>query len=218
MSKNLKEKNNGFNNIDKIYFINLDHRTDRLENITNELYKTNIDRTKINRVPGVYLPSAPYLGCAKSHYNALSEFVNSDESNKTCAIFEDDFVFTENQEIVNDLINKVFNDLPDFHVVFLSCNLLWWDPTGYGFVDRVKTGQTLSGYLVNRSFAKILLDNFAQSIQLLESAGRSIHGYTIDTYIRNIQFDNLWYCLSPKIGKQLDSYSDIENREVNYGC
>jgi hypothetical protein len=32
----------GLNNFDIIYYINLNHRTDRLENITNELNKTNI--------------------------------------------------------------------------------------------------------------------------------------------------------------------------------
>lgn len=211
-------KTDGFNNIDKIYFINLDHRKDRLESIIGELNKTNIEKSKITRIPGVYLPTLPCLGCSKSHYNALLDFINSDESNQTCAIFEDDFVFSQNQDKVNTLINQVFNELPTFDVVFLSCNLLSWDPTGYDFVARVKKAQTLSGYLVNRRFAKNLLENYRQGIEVLERENRSIYGFTVDTHIQNMQFNTLWYCLLPRIGKQIESYSDIENRNVSYGC
>ena len=36
----------GFNNFDLVYYINLNHRTDRLNHITNEIKKTNIDATE----------------------------------------------------------------------------------------------------------------------------------------------------------------------------
>ena len=47
--------NNGLNNFDTIYYINLVHRKDRYINITNQLKKTNIEPNKINRINGLYI-------------------------------------------------------------------------------------------------------------------------------------------------------------------
>ena len=49
--------NKGLNNFDIIYYINLDHRTDRLKNITEQLLKTNIESSKINRISAPILES-----------------------------------------------------------------------------------------------------------------------------------------------------------------
>ena len=67
----------GLNKFDIVYYINLKHRKDRFDHINNELKKTNISPSKINRIEGIYLKDFGILGCAKSHAKALKEFIDS---------------------------------------------------------------------------------------------------------------------------------------------
>jgi len=209
---------NGLNNFDIIYYINLNHRKDRLENITNELNKTNIDKKKINRIPGIYMKDFGILGCAKSHCLVLEAFLKSSIENKYCIIFEDDFQFTKDQDIINNLINNIFNDVKEFDVVMLAANILNGQPCKYNFLTKIYDAQTLSGYAVNRKFASILLNNYRESISLLEKEGYKCHPYCFDIYMKRLQPLTKWYSINPLIGKQIESYSDIENKIVNYEC
>jgi len=207
---------NGLNNFDTIYYINLDHRVDRYEHINNELNKTNIEKDKINKISGIYIKELGILGCAKSHCLALEAFIKSGKNH--CIIFEDDFIFTVDQDTINNLINKVFNNLKLFDVLMLASNILNSQPTSYDFIVKIIDAQTLSGYAVSKQFAPILLNNYRESIKLLENAGKSVHPFCFDIYMKRLQPFTKWYCLNPKIGKQIESYSDIENRIVEYNC
>ena len=208
----------GFNNFDLVYYINLNHRTDRLNHITNQIKKTNIDESKVHRIEAVYVPDFGALGCSKSHCIALEKFINSPETNQTCVILEDDFEFTQPQNVVNDLIDNVFNnDVKDFDVLMLSSNTLREVNTNFGFVTKIIDAQTTSGYAVSRKFAPILLNNYKEGCHLLSLSKRNnYHG--IDIYMKQLQHNNKWLCLSPKIGKQMESYSDIEKCSTNYNC
>jgi GR25 family glycosyltransferase involved in LPS biosynthesis len=210
--------NEGLNIFNIVYYINLNHRKDRLENIINELNKTNINPEKINRIPGIYIKDFGILGCAKSHCLALEAFLKSSFDNKYCIIFEDDFQFTQDQIVVNELINAVFNNNKDFHVLMLAANILNGQPTTYNFLTKIVDAQTLSGYAVNRNFASILLNNFRESIALLEKEGYKYYPYCFDIYMKRLQPLSRWYSLNPRIGKQIESYSDIENKVVSYDC
>lgn len=209
--------NKGFNHFDIVYFINLDHRTDRLEHITTELNKTNIEPIKINKISAVYTPNLGALGCSKSHVIALESFLKTPETNQTCVILEDDFVFTQEQCVVNDLINKVFDNNVDFDVLMLSANIAYQTPTKYSFLNKIYNAQTTSGYVVCRRFASILLDNYKQSVELLEEHNIGYNN-CIDMHMKQLQPYYNWYCLNPKIGIQMASFSDVEKRFVKYGC
>jgi GR25 family glycosyltransferase involved in LPS biosynthesis len=210
-------KQNGFNNFDLVYYINLEHRTDRLEHIMGEIKKTNIDESKVNRIEGIYCKEFGPLGCSKSHCLALETFLNSPEENQTCVILEDDFEFTKNQDVVNDLSNKLFNELPEFDVVMLSSNVMKDLKTNFDFVTKILDSQTLSGYVVSRQFALILFENFKKGCELLEST-KIKDTYAVDMFMKQLQPSGNWYCLNPKIGKQMESYSDNEMCSVNYNC
>lgn len=206
----------GLNHFDIIYYINLNHRTDRLENIKRQLKKTNIESNKINRISGIYMKDFGILGCAKSHILALEEFIKTDNNN--CLILEDDFCFTESQDTINNLINQIFFNKIDYDVLMLSCNILNSEKTEYPFLTKILDGQTLSGYSVSKKFAPILLNNFKESVSLLEKAKIKIHPFCFDIYMKKLQPISKWYCLEPRIGKQIESYSDIENKVVEYDC
>ena len=144
----------------------------------------------------------------------METFIKSGKNH--CIIFEDDFTFTQEQSTINTLIDKIFNELTTFDVVILSGNIFKSEPTNYDFVVKIIDAQALSGYAVSKQFAQILLNNYRESIQLLE--GWHIHDFCFDIYVKRIQSSYNWYCLNPKIGIQFDSYSDIEKRVVNYNC
>lgn len=210
--------NNGLNNVDVVYYINLDHRKDRYNHINKELAKTNIELSKINRISGIYMKDFGSLGCSKSHCLALEMFINSPETNQTCIILEDDFEFTKEQPEINNLINRVFNELKEFDVLMLSTNIINDINTPYDFISKIIDAQTTSGYIVSRKFAPVLLQNYKQGILNLERLGYRVDDFCIDIYMKKLQPCSNWYCLKPKIGKQMESFSDIEKHSVNYGC
>jgi glycosyl transferase family 25 len=210
-------KNKGLNNFDIVYYINLEHRKDRYIHINNELSKTNIDPNKINRINANYNISKGCLGWSKSHILALEAFINTTDEIQNCIIFEDDFVFTEKQDDINNLINLFFENVKTFDVLMLSSNTLNETKTILPFITKINDAQTLSGYCVSKKFAHILLDNYKSGVVKLETIGTN-HLYCVDMYMKILQPQSLWFCLNPKIGKQIMSYSDNENMVVSYNC
>ena len=57
------------NNIDKVIYINLEHRIDRNEEIINEFKKMDI--TEYERFNAIYTKGFGALGCAMSHLEIL---------------------------------------------------------------------------------------------------------------------------------------------------
>jgi len=210
-------KNKGLNNFDIVYYINLEHRKDRYIHINNELSKTNIDPNKINRIDAVYNINKGCLGCSKSHILALEAFINTSDEIQNCIILEDDFIFTEQQDDINNLINLFFENVETFDVLMLSSNTLNETKTNLPFITKINDAQTLSGYCVSKKFAPILLGNYRLGVEKLENIGIN-NLYCVDMYMKILQPQSLWYCLNPKIGKQIMSYSDNEKMVVNYNC
>ena len=210
-------KNKGLNNFDIVYYINLSHRKDRYIHINNELSKTNIDPNKINRIDAIYNISKGCLGCSKSHILALEAFINTPNEIQNCIILEDDFTFTEKQGDINNLINLFFKNVDTFDVLMLSSNTLNEEKTILPFITKINDAQTLSGYCVSKKFAPILLDNYRTGYEQLERTGNN-NLYCVDMYMKILQPQSLWFCLNPKIGKQIMSYSDNENMVVSYNC
>ena len=203
------------NNIDIIYFINLNHRTDRLNQILNELDKMNINREKIIRVEAVYVKDYGALGCSMSHCIAMEHFINTDNNINNAIILEDDFQFTQDINTVNNLLNSFFNNKIDYDVLLLSSNTLKEETTEYDFITKIIDAQTTSGYCLNKKFAPMLLENFKESVANLQQHKR---GYCCDINWKKLQPKYNWYCLKPKIGQQRLSYSDIERRVTEYNC
>jgi len=193
-----------------VYYINLDHRPDRKEEITSQINKIGL-LSKTTRIPGVYEKGRGHLGCSKSHVIAMEDFINSDYKN--CIIFEDDFKFIDDLGIVK---KQLFSSGIDYDVVLLAVG---WETSEYknSFLKKSICTTTASGYLVNKKIASRLLQNFKEGLQLLESAykrGSKIDStqdalYAIDQYWCKLQSSSNFYIFEPIIGKQSESRSDI---------
>jgi len=203
-----------YDKIDIIYYINLDHRIDRNNNFLNEINKINFPIDKIKRISGIKNNNGA-IGCSSSHIKVLKDFINS--SFNICIIFEDDFEFTiTGNEFQNQLSNIFINNI-EFDVICLSGNTINLEETKYNFLKKVKNLQTTSGYMITKKFANnYLIDNFIIGKYLLENNPEQKYLYAIDMYWKILQPNNNWYLFNPKIGKQKESYSDIQNKIINY--
>ena len=81
--------------VDHVLYINLDHRTDKLEAIYTKFANAGIPDNKSTRIDGIYTPGKGVLGCALSHCKAL-ELAKSHPEWEWTLILEDDIVFEEN--------------------------------------------------------------------------------------------------------------------------
>jgi hypothetical protein len=210
-------------NIDVVYYINIDNRTDRKREFLSEMAKVGMPSEKIVRIPAVYDKDRGALGCTKSHIKTLELFIKS--QHKNCIIFEDDFDF-ENVDKVKSQFNDFFNSHIIFDVVMLSANLIRAETTNYNGLYKVIDAQTTSGYMLSKEFATILLENYKKGSYLLEISYKENVGktpkyegkYAVDQYWKLLQPSHKWYIFNPKIGKQRKSYSDIENGVVFSGA
>jgi GR25 family glycosyltransferase involved in LPS biosynthesis len=204
--------------IDHIYFINLDHRTDRLQQFQEEIQKL-APLEKVERIQAVHKSELGCLGCSLSHVKTLETFLKSDYKN--CLVFEDDFMFTQDINYCKFLLKHLFNEKIAFDMVMLSGNILKQTETGSPFLRKVVDGQTSSAYLITREFASTLLANLAEGASLLErwfqEDKEKKHDYCLDIYWKQLQPTHNWFILYPKIGMQREGFSDIEKKVTNYG-
>jgi hypothetical protein len=204
--------------IDCIYYINLDHRKDRNEHMQTWLRETGVPESKIQRIDGVYRTDKGYLGCTESHIKALETFINSEHT--ICCIYEDDYTPTDALTYWSN-IQHIFKVGLAFDVILLSYNALVSTPSGHPHLEKVTYSQTASGYCITKQYAKTLLNNFKESLSLaLES--EKLYGknsnYCCDIYWRSLMPIGNWYTYVPRLGLQMESYSDIEKQIAKYNC
>lgn len=205
--------------IDQIYYINLDHRTDRREQIEKELDTMGFPKSKITRVPGIYNKEFGILGCGLSHKKVLEEFVASPYEN--CIIFEDDFQFSLDKNFCQYILKQIFEQKISYDVIMLAGNIFRYQNTAYPFLKKVEDGQTASAFLITKSFAPMIIKCLEESTTLLEdhwkATGEKKHEYCNDIYWKKLQPTSNWFIVHPKMGLQRESYSDNEYKVTNYG-
>lgn len=198
--------------IDVFYYINLDHRTDRNEKMIHQLRDYQI--SNVERIPAVNMPKKGYVGCSLSHVKTIEKFLASDHN--ICVILEDDFQFTQPPTKCRELLDNFFNTDIEWDCVMWSSNTKLSQPYN-SFLDKCIRSFTTAGYMINRKFANILLQNMKEGVELLIRQDIQ-HMYALDVYWMKLQPVTNWFIFNPKLGKQAAGYSDIERKYVNYQC
>jgi len=205
--------------IDCVFYINLDHRKDRRDAFLAEMKKLGVPESKIIRISGIYNPTFGILGCGLSHKKALETFLLL--GYKNCLIFEDDFTFTLDMNYVRFLLQQIVEQKISYDLVMLAGNIMKEESTSQFFLKKVLDGQTASGFLITREFAPKLVKALSESTVLLEDhykkTGEKKHEYCNDIYWKKLQPESNWYIVHPKMGIQRESYSDNEYKVTNYG-
>lgn len=213
-----EESPNPFDNVDVIYYINLDHREDRKKEILGEFDRMGIQADKIVKISAIKDAEYGDLGCSKSHVKTIKQFIKSGKSN--CIVFEDDFEFSQEKDVVYELMNALFDKKVDYDVCMLSANTIEKKDSEYTFLKRVMNSQTASGYMVNKKFANKLLENFEEGARILETKKNKKDPYRgdncVDQYWKRLMPKSEWYEFSPRLGKQRKSHSDIQGGVVDY--
>ena len=204
--------------IDTFYYCNLEHRPDRKIEFLEEMNKLGIPAEKIHRIESVYTPAFGALGCGKSQILALKHFLESGK--EICAIFEDDFMFTESKDTIHNILTQFFEKRVYFDCLMLGGNILQAVPTELPYLKKVYDGQCCSSYVVTRQFASLLLKLWEEAIHLQEEYTlqnkKVYHFYCIDIAWKQLQPTHHWFIVEPKFGLQRESYSDIEKKITNY--
>jgi len=200
------------NHIDKIIYINLSRRVDRKEHIENQLNSFNLD---YERFEAIDMPNFGSLGCCYSHLNVLK--LAKENNYKNILIFEDDFIFLTDKDKFESSLNNFFNLNIEYDVLMLSYQLLQHNVTPYEGLLSVKEAQTASGYIVNNHYYDVLINLYENSFKLLAETNHHWL-YMNDQAWKILQQNDKWYCLDPRIGKQIAGYSDTSQKYYNYDC
>ena len=199
-------------NIDKIIYINLERRLDRLHEITEELTMFNLVGERFNAIPH----SNGIVGCGYSHLEVLK--LAKQRGYKNILILEDDFTFLIPKEEFEKEMTMLFENNISFDVCMLAYNLKESETSVHGpFLKRVLSAQTASAYIVNSTYFDTLIDLYNFAIPMLEKTGQHWI-YANDQIWKHLQRNDNWVCFTTRIGKQRASYSDNGNSFVDYNC
>lgn len=197
---------------DVIYYINLDHRTDRRQEIEAELDRMHVPRDKLVRIPGVVpVERKGAIGCTMAHINALEHF-HAHPAYQTCAVFEDDFQFMVAVDELDRQLGHFWQELAPsaWDVLMLAGRLSTQNDEVRSSCWRVDKVDTTSGYALTRGMVDPLLANYREGLAKLRRK-YNLQKYALDEYWKRIQPDHRWYALKPLVGTQRESYSDINN-------
>ena len=187
----------------KTYIINLEKRTDRLNELKipfdYEIFAATDGRKSFDSE--VYSrKELSRLGCKDSHKRLLSKIY--DDGLEHCLVFEDDVELCENFEVK---LSEIIEELPkDWDMVYLGgWNL--GDKKPYSTkLDIAKKIYTTHSYLIRRKFITKLLEELDTN-----------ENKKVDVVFSVLQEQNKCFITSPILCWQREGFSDIENKITN---
>lgn len=186
--------------IHSVFYINLDTRPDRRQEIEGELARMDISG---ERFPG--FKTAPgIIGCGQSHSGVVKEA--KARGYKNVLVLEDDFTFLVSKEEFWDLLAKALSEVPDYDVLMFGYNMNRSEPHS-DLLMKVMEAQAGSGYLVNEKFYDTLIATWDAGTEKLIETGRHWE-YACDQIWKTVQPGAAWYAFTTRIGKQRPSYSN----------
>ena len=181
-----------------VLYINLEKRTDRKEHIEKEFQDfKNVERVEAVDTTGEN--KSGYFGCVLSHIKCLE--LARDRNYDEVIICEDDFEF-----IKKDFIYPTI----DFDVFMIE--VLVKKKKDYHDYNRILLGEHTGCYLVKKHYYQTLIDCFKESYELLQKEFK--RDYYLDVYIQKLQQKDIFITTKEKIGKQMENYSDIQNKNM----
>ena len=202
-------------NIEKIIYINLQRRSDRREEIEEELEKMNLTEKseRFNAIPH----TLGTIGCGQSHLAVLK--LAKERNYKNILILEDDFTFLVSKTVLEDQLTQFFDSKIPYDVCMISHNVLQSEELPNNtLLARILEGQTASGYIVAQHYYDTLIKLLEWANPILEQTGQHWI-YAVDQVWKPLQKTDIYYYFKLRLGKQRDSWSDIgKSFVVNLHC
>jgi glycosyl transferase family 25 len=193
-------------------FINLEHRTDRLDHVLDELKKLNITAERFNAIK----TDSGNIGCTLSHIKCLE--IAKLRDYPYVFICEDDIQFT-NPKVFLENLTKFYNMYKtgfQWDVLIVGGNTCPPFQHINDFCVRTYNVQTTTGYIVQKHYYDKLIDNFKDGLQKLIREPHNKTMYSIDIYWKQLQSTDNWFITIPLTVNQYYDYSDIEEKVVDY--
>ena len=209
--------------LDKVVYINLDHRTDRQEIMKRFFEEANIPTEKVERFSAIR-HSVGIVGCAMGHIAILKRA--KQQGWKNVLILEDDLQwidFETNYKKLEELVS-----VPNWDVCMLGGLFIKTEDV------YVKMGYCTNAYIVNQHYYDAILNNFETGLQKKTSVNLprfpvltlqqkqetvrkiidSRNEFNVDTYWFKLQEKDNWIGMIPPMCDQVSTYSDIYNKIV----
>ena len=214
-------------NIDKIFIINLENRTDRRDEIINEMKKQNISNEQYEffkairpELKDIYKWNNNFckdvlkhvqpnnrinyligcLGCLKSHREVIKKAIERDYKN--VLILEDDTEFIDNFEKLLDYSKQINNN---YDMLYLAGSHLGKKEVISKNIIKIQGSYTTGSYLIKRNVMEYMYNN-------INNYDKEVDVF----YANNLQNKFDCYCVYPHITKQRDGFSDIQHKHVKY--
>jgi glycosyl transferase family 25 len=199
-------------NIQKIFYINLNKRTDRRSEIETELNKFGLE---YERFEAIETPGFGILGCGLSHLGVLKIARERDYEN--ILILEDDFQFLVEKEEFEKQLNTFFEEKIIFDVCMISYCVTRFEDIGNQIVNKIIEAQTASGYIVNKHYYDTLINLYEDAMPKLQQT-RQHWMYANDQVWKPLQEKANWFYFKTRLGKQRAGYSDNTECYYDYDC
>ena len=209
--------------IDKLVYINLDHREDRRQIMQKLFEEGKIPSEKIERFSAIK-HDVGIVGCAMGHISILKRA--KQQRWKNVLILEDDLCWTnfeENYKKLEDLVSKSF-DVCMLGGLYLDFE----DP-------KIKVAVCTNAYIVSSHYYHTLLDNFETGLRMkldkkvsafpirsLSEKRKQYNNivdkdnrYNVDVYWIKLQLKDNWIGIIEPMIEQVECYSDIYNKVLD---
>ena len=194
-----------FEFVEKVVYINLEHRTDRREQI--ELVLSNIPKEKIVRFDAIK-HSRGNIGCTMSHIAVLEMAIENKWKNYL--VVEDDAIWSSNSISSYQLLLKLIQN--SYDVIQLGSTYTEYNKQTY----KCSKAWTTTAYIVQEHYYQVLLENFREGLRKLTETGIGPY-FAIDVFMGHLQKKDNWYVVVPSLMIQGPGYSDIEKSVINNG-
>ena len=195
--------------IPMIFYINLDHRTDRKEALEKELVEFGLPYERFSAIKHDF----GAVGCSKSHLAVLK--LAKQRNYPRVLILEDDFTFVVQHDNIKKIVKQIRDDGKPYDVCMISYNIVKSQDLPESYWRKVIKNLTTSGYIIQKHYYDKLIEVIEPSIPLLEKTHIK-KKYAVDVITKELQHNDKWHYTKERIGKQRSCYSDIEYKDVNY--
>ncbi|WP_448192909.1 hypothetical protein [Azospirillum sp. sgz301742] len=201
--------------------INLDHRTDRLQECLANQRDMGFSETEVRRVPARLEEGYGILGCAKSHLKACMTFLVESDCDYGM-ILEDDFDLRVTRGELDAQLRRFDESGTEWDVIVFAASKINAANSDVPGFARVFESLTASGYILKRAYVPTLANCLLESVAGLEKFRHFtpreliVSRFANDVMWHRLQRIDNWFMPLPAVGGQRVSYSDIEGKVVDY--
>jgi GR25 family glycosyltransferase involved in LPS biosynthesis len=204
------------NLLEHTLIINLIEREDRKLTVSHQL--KNIGVVNPQWISAIKTKDGA-IGCSMSHIKCL-ELAKKNNWEYVCVI-EDDFKCVDPSTFKSSLSLFQKNSIKDnisWDILLLGGNNCppYYKIPNVEYCVQITNCQCTVAYIVKQCFYDTLIQNYREGVGKLMRDPRNKREFAIDMYWKHLQYSGRWFILIPLTITQETSYSDVEEKVINY--